>query len=36
MMQSQTKGEMFSIVHEYQNLLRKAGLKAAPKKPFPS
>ena len=29
-MQSQTKGEMFSIIHEYQNLLRRAGLKGAP------
>ena len=27
-MQSQNKGEMFSIIHEYHNLLRKASLKA--------
>ena len=33
-MQSQNKGEMFSIIHEYHNLLRKAGLKAAPEKNF--
>ena len=33
-MQSQNKGEMFSIIHEYQNLLRKAGLKAVPEKTF--
>ena len=32
--QSQNKGEMFSITHEYHNLLRKAGLKAAPVKTF--
>ena len=31
-MQSQNKGKMFSIIHEYHNLLRKAGLKAAPEK----
>ena len=31
-MQSQNKGKMFSIIHEYQDLLRKAGLKAASKK----
>ena len=31
-MQSQNKGEMFSIIHEYHSLLRKAGLKAAPEK----
>ena len=31
-MPSQNKGEMFSIIHEYQNLLRKADLKAAPEK----
>ena len=29
-MQSQNKAEMFSIIHEYHNLLKKAGLKAAP------
>ena len=29
-MQSQNKGEMFSIIHEYHDLLRKAGLKATP------
>ena len=33
-MQSQTKGEMFSIIHEYHNLLGKVGLKAAPEKTF--
>ena len=33
-MQSQKKGEMFSVIHEYHNLLRKAGLKAAPEKTF--
>ena len=33
-MQSQNKSEMFSINHEYHNLLRKAGLKAAPEKTF--
>ena len=33
-MQSQNKGEMFSIIHEYHNLLSKAGLKAAPEKTF--
>ena len=33
-MQSQDKGEMFSIIHEYHNLLTKAGLKAAPDKTF--
>ena len=33
-MQSQNKGEMFSNIHEYHNLLRKAGLKAAPEKTF--
>ena len=31
-MQSQNKSEIFLIIHEYHNLLRKAGLKAAPKK----
>ena len=31
-MQSQNKGEMFSMIHEYHNLLRKPGLKAAPEK----
>ena len=31
-MQSRNKGEMFSIIHEYHNLLRKAGLKVAPEK----
>ena len=36
-MQSQNKGEMFSIIHEYHNLLlRKAGLKAAPEETFSS
>ena len=33
-MQLQNKGGMFSIIHEYHNLLRKAGLKAAPEKTF--
>ena len=33
-MQSQNKGEMFSIIHEYHNLLRKDGPKAAPEKTF--
>ena len=31
-MQSQTRGEMFTIINEYHTLLRKAGLKAAPDK----
>ena len=30
LLQSQTKGEMFTIIHEYHQLLRKGGLKAAP------
>ena len=30
-MQSQTRGEMFTIINEYHTLLRKAGLKAAPR-----
>ena len=33
-MQSQTRSEMFTIINEYQTLLRKAGLKAAPEKTF--
>ena len=33
-MQSQTRGEMFTIINEYHSLLRKAGLKAAPDKAF--
>ena len=33
-MQSQKKGEMFLIIDEYHNLLRKAALKAAPEKTF--
>ena len=33
-MQSQTRGEMFTIFKEYHTLLRKAGLKAAPDKTF--
>ena len=33
-MQSQTRGEMFTIISEYHTLLRKAGLKAAPDKTF--
>ena len=32
--QSQTRGEMFTIINEYHPLLRKAGLKAAPDKTF--
>ena len=31
---SQNKGQMFSSIHEYHNLLRKAGLKAAPERTF--
>ena len=31
-LQSQIKGEMFTIIHEYHQLLRKGGLKAAPNK----
>ena len=33
-MQSKNEREMFSIIHEYHNLLRKAGLKAAPETNF--
>ena len=33
-MQSQTRGEMFTIINEYHTLLRKAGLKAASEKRF--
>ena len=33
-MQSQNKNEMFTNINEYHNLLRKAGLKAAPDKSF--
>ena len=33
-MQSQTRGEMFTMVNEYHTLLRKAGIKAAPDKTF--
>ena len=33
-LQSQTRGEMFTIIKEYHTLLRKAGLKAAPDKTF--
>ena len=33
-MQSQNKSERISIIHEYHNLLRKAGLKAASEKTF--
>ena len=33
-MQSQTRGEMFTIINEYHTLLRKAGLKAAEDKTF--
>ena len=33
-MRSQTRGEMFTIINEYHNILRKAGLEAAPGKTF--
>ena len=33
-LQSQNKGENLSLIHEYHNLLRKTGLKAAPEKTF--
>ena len=33
-MQSQTRGEMFTIINENHTLLRKAGLEAAPDKTF--
>ena len=33
-LQSQNKGEMFSIIHEYHDLLRMAGLKAVSEKTF--
>ena len=33
-MQSQTRGEMFTIINEYHTLRRKAGMKAAPDKTF--
>ena len=33
-MQSQTRSEMFTIIHEYHTLLRKARLKAAPDETF--
>ena len=32
LLQSHTKAEMFTIIHEYHQLLRKGGLKAAPDK----
>ena len=32
LLQSQTKAEVFTIIHEYHQLLRKGGLKAAPDK----
>ena len=32
--QSKNKEEMFSIIHEYHNLLRKAGLKAVPEETY--
>ena len=32
LLQSHTKAEMFTIIHEYHHLLRKGGLKAAPDK----
>ena len=35
-MQSQTRGEMFTIINEYHTLLRKAGLKAAQTRRFSS
>ena len=34
LLQSQTKGEMFTIIHEYHQLLRKGGLKAPDKTHF--
>ena len=34
LMQSQTRGEMFTIINGYHTLLRKAGLKTAPDKTF--
>ena len=33
-LQSQTKGEMFSIIHEYHDLLRRVGLETALEKTF--
>ena len=33
-MQSQTRGEMFTIINEYRTLLRKAGNKSCPDKTF--
>ena len=33
-MQSQNKNEIFAVINEHHNLLRKAGLKAAPDKTF--
>ena len=33
-MQSQNKNEMFTVINEYQTLLRKAGLKATPDKTY--
>ena len=32
LLQSHTKAKMFTIIHEYHQLLRKGGLKAAPDK----
>ena len=32
LLQSQTKAEMFTVIHEHHQLLRKGGLKAAPDK----
>ena len=32
LMQSQNQGELFSIIHEYHFMLKKAGLKTAPEK----
>ena len=32
LLQSQTTAEMFTIIHEYHQLLHKGGLKAAPDK----
>ena len=32
LLQSENKAELFTIIHEYHQLLRKGGLKAAPDK----
>ena len=34
LLQSQTKGEMFTIIHEYHRLLGKGGLESAPDKTY--